>query len=243
MAHSPRVRVLAFALISTSFALISTTASAFKPDKEFGHVGIVREAAMQVSHGDYSFSERAIQEMRDAVASVDDFGPGDAFWNPVAHCDDELLPECTRRLVYMRQDAIRVLKDSLDGATARQMVGQALHTLQDFYSHSNWVNIPGPGNFGAFDALGRRTVQRLPAGTETCVDDLADNILTGSGLTAITSGYFDLHIGEPPSGKCSHGKIDPLGYGIHKDKPGRPLHERARISAVAGTTDFFSIRL
>ncbi len=34
-----------------------------------------------------------------------------------------------------------VLNTTKDLAQARQLLGQLLHTLQDFYSHSNWIEL------------------------------------------------------------------------------------------------------
>lgn len=34
-----------------------------------------------------------------------------------------------------------VLSKTIDLKQARQLLGQLLHTLQDFYSHSNWVEL------------------------------------------------------------------------------------------------------
>jgi hypothetical protein len=218
---------------------------AFKPTAEFGHVGICRDAITPISRTASSgetlkFSARAIEEIRDATAGVDEvFSDRGEFDTPEAHCDDELLPACSQRMKSIRDNIINNLKDETtrDGAEARAQLGRALHTLQDFYSHSNWVNSPGPGNTSFNSDLGRRTVTALPATTPTCVDDAWDRTLTGAGLTDITTGYFSLQPGsEPPAGKCSHGKF--FGAGIHKDKPGRPFHTEARARAVGATEDF-----
>ncbi len=218
---------------------------AFKPTAEYGHVGICRDAITPITRTASSgetlrFSARAIEEIRDATAGVDEiFSDRGEFDTPAAHCDDELLPACSQRMMNIRDNIINNLKNEAtrDGAEARAQLGRALHTLQDFYSHSNWVNNPGPANT-AFNAdLGRRTVAALPLATATCIDDTSDGTLTGAGLTDITTGHFSLLPGgEPPAGKCSHGKF--FGAGIHKDKPGRPFHVPARARAVGGTADF-----
>lgn len=218
---------------------------AFKPTAEYGHVGICRDAITPISRTASSgetlmFSDRAIEQIRDATAGVDEiFSDRGEFDTPAAHCDDELLPACSQRMITIRENIINNLKDegSRDGAEARAQLGRALHTLQDFYSHSNWVNDPGPGNTTFNGDLGRRTVTALPLTAATCIDDALDGTLTGAGLTDITTGYFSLQpASEPPAGKCSHGKF--FGAGIHKDKPGRPFHAEARARAVEATEDF-----
>jgi uncharacterized repeat protein (TIGR01451 family) len=213
---------------------------AFKPTAEFGHVGIVREAITPITRTSSSgetlrFSARAIEEIRDATAGVDDL-LGE-FQVPNAHCDDELLPACSQRIITLKNDIIANLaSEGRVGSFARAQVGRALHTLQDFYAHSNWVNSPGPGNAGANSALGRSVLPAVPPGTPTCVDDTSDGALTGAGLTSITSGYFPL---VTPAGKCAHGLVQP-GTGIHKDEPVRPFHTAARAAAVLSTQDLIN---
>ncbi len=224
-------------------ALPMSAGNAFKPTAEFGHVGVVRDAVTPITRTATSgetlrFSARAIDELRDATAGVDEiFSDRGELSVPNAHCDDELLPACSRRIMTIKNDIIANLSsDSRDGAAARAQAGRALHTLQDFYAHSNWVNAPGPGNTGANSALGRSVMTALPRATVTCIDNFFDDALTGAGLTSITTGYFGSV--EPPAGKCAHGVI--AGAGIHKDAPGRPFHAQARTAAVASTVDFIN---
>jgi hypothetical protein len=213
---------------------------AFKPTAEFGHVGVVRDAITPITRTATSgetlrFSERAINEIRDATAGVDEiFSDRGELSVPNAHCDDELLPACSQRIITIKDTVIANLaSESRDGAAARAEVGRALHTLQDFYAHSNWVNSPGPSNSGANSALGRSVLSALPLASATCVDDFFDSDLTGAGLTSITTGYFGS--AEPPADKCAHGVLP--GAGIHKDAPGRPFHVEARAAAVSSTKD------
>lgn len=229
--------------LSVIFCLPLTGAMGFKPTAEYGHVGIGRDAIAPITRTSASgdtlrFSERAIEEIRDATAGVDEiFSSRGELSVPLAHCDDELLPACSQRIISIREAIIDNLSsDARDGAAARAETGRALHTLQDFYAHSNWVNAPGPGNTGANLDLGRNVVAALPLASATCEDTVFDRILTAAGLTAITTGYFGSL--EPPAGKCAHGVLP--GAGIHKDAPGRPFHEEARAAAVAGTLDFIN---
>ncbi|XP_061686245.1 von Willebrand factor A domain-containing protein 7-like [Syngnathoides biaculeatus] len=113
--------------------------------------------------------------------------------------------------------------------TGRWILGQVCHTLQDFYSHSNWVEL---GNTAPYNALIKpyKTLENLAGpNISTCRnctgDNCDDNILPDvlqQGL--LTSGYFNLMSSEKPDGKCSHGgafdqtsKREPVG-GINKDK-------------------------
>ncbi|PYR63186.1 MAG: hypothetical protein DMF91_04225 [Acidobacteria bacterium] len=215
---------------------------AFKPTAEFGHVGIVTDAITPITRTSSTgetlkFTPRAIRQIRDATAGVDEiFSSRGEFSVPLAHCDDELLPDCSQRIINIKNVVINNIKDeaSRNGEEARAQLGRALHTLQDFYAHSNWVNNPGPNNGSFNSALGMSVLTRLPVTTPTCIDDFFDRTLTGAGLTSITTGYFGGL--EPPAGKCAHGVLP--GAGIHKDEPGRPFFDQARARAVEGTRDF-----
>ncbi len=229
--------LMMFACLSA--VALTTSVEAFKPTAEFGHVGIVTDAVTPItrtaSTGEtLRFSARAISQIRDATAGVDElFSSRGEFSVPQAHCDDELLPECTQRLIAIKMTVIS-LAQARQGQEARAQLGRALHTLQDFYSHSNWVNSPGPANTTFNATLGTGLVPRLPLADATCVDDFFDKSLTGRGLTNITTGYFGSI--EPPPNKCAHGVL--LGAGIHKDSLGRPFFNQARARAVEGTRNF-----
>jgi hypothetical protein len=59
---------------------------------------------------------------------------------PQEHFDDELIQEGNALLIAHR-DKIRELLLQKDFATARKLLGGALHAIQDFYAHSNWVEL------------------------------------------------------------------------------------------------------
>jgi hypothetical protein len=69
----------------------------------------------------YKFSENAILEIRDSTAGVDEiFSSRGELSVPLAHCDDELLPECTGRIKQIKNNVIILLKDdSPDGKETR----------------------------------------------------------------------------------------------------------------------------
>ncbi|KAM9314807.1 von Willebrand factor A domain-containing protein 7-like [Pholidichthys leucotaenia] len=138
-----------------------------------------------------------------------------------------------------------------NNAAARKTLGLILHTLQDFYSHSDWVEL---GNNSPYDAL-IKADQQLGnlAGPDTptckscdgdnCDDNILPDVLTKGMLT---SGYLDVFSSDKPAGKCSHGgpfdktsKKDPVG-GINKDgiTPGHgSLHKKAANLAVDATVE------
>ncbi len=225
---------------ATLLAGLATTpvALAFKPKAEYGHVGIVRDALARISVNAsdglsvYRFSDRAVLQARDATAGVDEiFSERGELSVPLAHCDDELLPECTQRIIDIKNNVIALLRASPpDGNEARRQLGRAFHTLQDFFSHSNWINISG-----ADPGLGINVISRLLSFQQTCergFSTLGAGTLAGFGLREPTTGYFSLVL-APPDGKCNHGLgLDP---GIHKDEPSRPGHALARAAAVNAT--------
>ncbi|XP_069021932.1 von Willebrand factor A domain-containing protein 7-like [Embiotoca jacksoni] len=112
---------------------------------------------------------------------------------------------------------------------ARETLGRVLHTLQDFYSHSNWVEL---GNTDPYINLIRPD---LPldnlAGVDTatcsdcasgkCKSQILRKILNEKKLT---SGYLSISSSTKPSGKCSHGGVADLTSvtrprgGISKDE-------------------------
>ena len=241
-AQGPRRGVHLSGVIAFACAMaLGVSVVAFKPTSEQGHVGIVRDALSTITRtlttGEViRFSTRAIDQVRDATAGVDEiFSSRGEFSVPTAHCDDELLPECTQRLITVKA-AVVSLSQARNGEEARAQLGRALHTLQDFYSHSNWVNSPGPANGSFNPTLGTGTIPRLALSAATCVDDFFDRVLTGAGLISITTGYFGGV--EPPANKCAHGVLP--GAGIHKDDRGRPFFAQARARAVEGTRDFIN---
>lgn len=77
-------------------------------------------------------------ELQPQVASVD-FNP-DTKDLPYAHFDAERLAESNQRVITFTSNIYTAISKS-DYSTARKLSGQILHTIQDFYSHSNWVEM------------------------------------------------------------------------------------------------------
>ncbi len=220
---------------------IANSALGFDPNTEDGHMGIARDGVDtdEVSHttaagNTIRFTERALMDIRMAAALVDLFDMNVT----AAHCDDEQLQACSNRIGNLRDRVISNLSDDgrRNGAYARDLTGRALHTVHDFYSHSNWVDL---GYAGVNSNLGSSNVGPVAGPHEaTCADDHAT--LAGAGLTRLTSGYWSW-TNDVPRGKCSHG-LEKLGVeffpGINKDFQGRPNFEAARAAAVQATADY-----
>jgi hypothetical protein len=199
-----------------------------------------------------STMEAAIKEIWRANADVDDDQKTAA-----KHFDGESFSEGQARIINLRNGTIMSLQRD-DAQGARIQLGSALHTIQDFYSHSNWVELD---NTAPHPGLGRpgNALNRLPATTATCRNctsggvfsfpDCSMNLITNG----LTSGYYggeDPPFDVKPSGKCSHG--GPLdssargrsGEGINKDSTSRTasphdfLHNQAAAVAKEATKQF-----
>jgi hypothetical protein len=105
--------------------------------------------------------EKAMEKIAEANAAVDDDQETAA-----KHFDGESFPEGQARIIALRESVIEALKNN-NGEGARYALGSALHTIQDFYSHTNWFEL---GNREPHPGLGRpgSALNRLPATTATC---------------------------------------------------------------------------
>ncbi|KAL1771848.1 von Willebrand factor A domain-containing protein 7 isoform X1 [Sigmodon hispidus] len=159
--------------------------------------------------------------------------------NPDLHFDAERLVQGRTLLVGALRE-ILVAARAFEHTLARQRLGAALHALQDFYSHSNWVEL-GERQPHPHLLWPRPELQSLAqAGDPTCSDceelSCPGNLLD---LTLLTSGYFGMHPPKPP-GKCSHGghfdqsSSQPPRGGINKDStsPSFSPHHMLHLQAV-----------
>ncbi|XP_058163665.2 von Willebrand factor A domain-containing protein 7 [Dasypus novemcinctus] len=185
--------------------------------------------------------------------AAQDFLPA-ARSDPDLHFDAERLGRGRERLAGALREAL-VAARAGDHSLARQRLGAALHALQDFYSHSNWVELgerqPHPRLLWP-----RQELQSLArVGDPTC-SDCEDVSCPGNllGLPLLTSGYFGTQPPKPP-GKCSHGgrfdgsSAQPPRGGINKDStspgfsPHHMLHlQAAQLALVASVQAFGLLR-
>lgn len=246
------MKIKAYLFATILIWLMTPNSYAFKPTAAHGHAGITQEGMETISRVDsrgriLTFSDKAILEVRKANADTDAFGIGGGGWQPAFHCDDELLRECTQRLIDLKAETINALKLSKpDGTLARKLTEQALHTLQDFYSHSNWVMVSGAVKH---PSLGRAVLSNPSSTDDFCQRGFGfqgAGLYNAVGQTTLTSGYFtNLGLSDSPDGKCHHGISVTLPYTnrMSKDWPGadyrlQGTHAQARLAAVSSTTDF-----
>lgn len=149
--------------------------------------------------------------------------------NAGSHFDDETFTEGSGLVASRLAVATGYLmRDKF--FDARAAFGEAMHTLQDFYAHSNWIELgkTEPNRYiGSGSALGRYA----PVNMSTC-RNCTDSSCSHSNILPeiissewLTSGYFALYSPNKPKGKCSHGgsfdqtrKQEAATYGINKDK-------------------------
>ncbi|KAG7265719.1 hypothetical protein CRUP_024655, partial [Coryphaenoides rupestris] len=130
------------------------------------------------------------------------------LFNPVFHFDDERF-EDGRKVIT---DGLANIKASNRGEnfeTAREKLGEILHPLQDYYSHSNWVELgnemPNDNLITVGTMIGNIDLTR-PTCRDCVGDDCTNNILEDIIRDQIlTSGYFGIFTSNKPAGKCSHG--------------------------------------
>jgi len=246
----PVCRSLSYVLITACILLgFLFSARAFLPTNGAPHFGlfgkshqkITGEAITELDREFFRMNnltgtmEKAIDKIAEANAAVDDDQETAA-----KHFDGESFPEGQARIIALRESVIDALRKN-DAEGARRALGSALHTIQDFYSHTNWFEL---GNRVPHPGLGRpgNDLKRLPATTQTCkgcakvgsykggdacrncdfnLKTINDRDLITNGLT---SGYFGgekAPFDKKPKGKCSHGSIkDSLSFrgdGINKD--------------------------
>ncbi|KAF3172372.1 hypothetical protein TWF788_009498 [Orbilia oligospora] len=163
----------------------------------------------------------AMEEIAEANALVDDDQE-----NGELHFDGESFQPGQERLIKL-SDQVVSLSSSGDYVAARKSIGMALHTLQDFYAHSSWVEALNQKNAGdrIYPGLGYPNTMIYPLGpkVKTCSNCRAQAAVFCGDCDGniksvdLTSGYYS---GEPAfkkksSAKCSHG--GPLDFSTTYD--------------------------
>ncbi|XP_054897241.1 von Willebrand factor A domain-containing protein 7 [Poeciliopsis prolifica] len=168
--------------------------------------------------------------------------------SPPHHFNSETFLE-GRGLITEGVAAVKANIQKENFKAARETLGRVLHTLQDFYSHSNWVEL------GYTEPYVNLLRPHLPLenladlNTPTCSDcangkcpnQILSNILNEKKLT---SGYLGIFSSQKPKGKCSHGGESDLTSttvprgGISKDErrsDNKEFHDAAVNAAVAAS--------
>jgi hypothetical protein len=125
------------------------------------------------------------------------------------HFDNESFLKGSQWIVGLR-DQVVVEAGQGHYVQARKLLGFALHTLQDFYAHSNWVNLGNTAIFASLLDLSNYrggsspsnpplSLPGVPNGPGPCV---FNDSATYSGQRVLTSGYFWV-----PAGALAVGSI------------------------------------
>ena len=142
--------------------------------------------------------QKAVKEISDANAAVDSNEDQDTS----AHFDAENFQEGNERLLNLRSVVIMEILNGNFG-NARVAAGRFSHTLQDFYSHSNWIELGNRAPHPGLAKEGRTPSNIAPPSTPTCRNchtilklsklpgTCRDNLLVGTSLPPyLTSGYY-----------------------------------------------------
>jgi hypothetical protein len=213
------------------------------------HEKITEEAlrAYRVDGVDGGFTDDAIKDIVKYNTETDRNQNDSAL-----HFDNENFSEGSQRLINLKKEIIDIAQKQSSRERIRSRLGGALHTVQDFYAHSNWVELQNQKNNGnptINKELGRGKISNVAdQNTPTCPTD--NKTLSGEGLNQLTSGYF-YSLAQactlPPNvnrGKCFHGwEHELLGVaqtcgGINKDNSKRPGYTTAKDLAGQATKDY-----
>lgn len=153
-----------------------------------------------LAFGDGS-SAADFQEAVDAISKANVAVDSNEDQVSSAHFDAENFQEGNARLLALRSCVIReILSGSLENA--RVSAGRLLHTLQDFYSHSNWIELGNRIPHPDLAKVGRAPSNIALPNTPTCrnchskfaiffTGTCRNNLLVGNSLPPfLTSGYY-----------------------------------------------------
>jgi hypothetical protein len=131
-----------------------------------------------------------------------------------AHFDDEYFQAGQDHLMILRSQMIQYLQTG-DVQNARTWLGRQLHTLQDFYAHSNWVEI-NPARTDISPVIGKpgQTVYS-PATANTCTQYCLDTTMKDSFVQADYSGelqcFRGCFKGDQTTLQLARGRICAIG--------------------------------
>ncbi|CAL8331383.1 unnamed protein product [Merluccius merluccius] len=198
---------------------------------EFNPTGPSAEELVQACLGPTATGEVSAAKFRAALQEIyvqNGLVDRDFVNSPAHHFNSEAFLE-GRALITEGVVSIKANIRNQNFQAAREMLGRVLHTLQDFYSHSNWVELGYTEPYGNLihpdlpieNIAAKDTPTCNDCAGGTCPDPIFANILQEKKLT---SGYMGIFSNEKPKGKCSHGgagdltsAVVPRG-GISKDE-------------------------
>ncbi|XP_061888792.1 von Willebrand factor A domain-containing protein 7-like [Entelurus aequoreus] len=166
------------------------------------------------------------------------------------HFDGETFQK-GRDLITQGVSSVKASVKRENFIAGRWTLGRVCHTLQDFYSHSNWVELGNTSPYSVLITPDQQLENLAGLNVSTCrncTGQSCDNNILPDVLQQglLTSGYFSILSPEKPEGKCSHGGSfdqtsirDPVG-GINKDditSSHGSLHHQAADLAINATLE------
>jgi von Willebrand factor A domain-containing protein 7 len=211
----PARNALAFMPTNSAAYLASASGSSTHESITFDVIKEYDKNLFQLGNKDLTENmKKAQKEIIDADTDVDNIFNAQ-FNQSASHFDCENFQGSQKRLIdYKLKVKELMLTKKPDVSKARWYLGQALHTLQDFYAHSNWVELGNGAPYGILGVPGNPLTNPLDT-TRTCTDCSRDTCtdcynpstgLTNLTTSAITTGYYGGDDRAKPNDfKCSHG--------------------------------------
>ncbi|XP_041849823.1 von Willebrand factor A domain-containing protein 7 isoform X2 [Melanotaenia boesemani] len=193
---------------------------------------------------------RAVGEVVNSNAATDFLSATSS--DPVYHFDSERVDGSIGMLRQFWTQIVLSVR-AKEYQSARYSLGQLFHSLQDFYSHSNWVEIGKRSVYlhllqpeePAIPVAKEDTPTCMECFTATCRNNLLPAVTnTQENSNLLTTGYFSTSP-RKPKGKCSHGGVMDISTflsargGINKDSTS-PLfspHHYLHVEAVTLATE------
>ncbi|XP_013386188.1 von Willebrand factor A domain-containing protein 7-like isoform X3 [Lingula anatina] len=168
------------------------------------------------------------------------------------HMRNERIKEGHKWIVKLRKRLLETLaEDKPNYDAARDWLGEIFHTLQDFYSNTNWIELNSEEEFYSNLGLEDRVLMPIAhSQTPVCTDcndadgTCEDNLIDMGDV--LTSGYYSMEdpaVKPEEDGKCSHGGASDLTRimwpkgGINKEtkdpkkSPHHYYHDKAATAA------------
>lgn len=207
-----------------------------------------------------TFSELSVLPIVKGNRNIDIYSLKDETFGEYYHFDDERFLVGQSILLQAKDQIILQLRDQAFGNgdivrqnqlinSSAEILGNSLHTLQDYYSHSNWVE---QGNHGINPNLGVKGKLLYAPSGEICSES-APGLYPHTSGDYLASGVTDcFSICHARLNKCAHGNvltssellvlcpltsIDP-NCGINKDRGFRKNHVAAYNLAREHTAKF-----
>lgn len=170
------------------------------------------------------------------------------------HFDSEEFFNGNQLLINLRQTIVWHAKRG-EFPEAQELIGIALHAVQDFYSHTTWIEKgfagTAPLGMSSSPLFVKSTGATCTLGPSQTIDNVSTGIILDSQLageysdstTVLGSDFW-----RNKDGKCIHGtgflpNGVPRGAGINKDTDSRDFHQDARARATDASEEYVKLIL